>query len=118
MEIYILKDIEKLKGIIEKAMADAAHLAPVQHKNVLGDKWKFINAIEQAILSQAKKVDMFHVKTEQTAEGNNPPYLKDDMGRGLLLWSSWGQALNMGKCKDGYLAFIPTEFLQSKLKEN
>jgi hypothetical protein len=105
MEIYILKDIEKIENPYNAFPANAE-----RHHNFERDK--------QAILSQAKKVDMFHVKIEQIAEGNNPPYLKDDMGRGLLLWSSWGQALNMGKCKDGYLAFIPSEFLQSKLKED
>ena len=72
---------------------------------------------KQAVLSHVKKIDILSVSIEQTAEGNNPPYIRDETGHGLLFWSTWGQILNMGKSKEGYLAFIPAEFLQSKLAD-
>ena len=38
-------DNEKLKEAVEQAFAKVAGTTPKLHKNVLGDKWKYINAV-------------------------------------------------------------------------
>ncbi len=40
---------EKRELDIEQVFADTAKLTKSEHKNVLGDKWKFINAIKEAM---------------------------------------------------------------------
>ena len=40
----------KPKNSVEEIFAEAAGLTPEQHKNVLGDKWKYINAINEKLI--------------------------------------------------------------------
>ena len=40
-----MADEQELKDIIEQTFAEVAGLSIKEHKNVLGDKWKYINAV-------------------------------------------------------------------------
>lgn len=64
-----------------------------------------------ADLAQAHNGGYLKIIIEESAIGNNPPYLRDTDfgGSGIRIWSSWGQALNMNVTKKtkGYLVFIP-----------
>lgn len=46
-----------------------------------------------------------HIKIEEAGAGN-PPYIRDDSGHGVRLWSHQGVAFEMDKSKDGYLVFV------------
>lgn len=46
---------DKLLQEVERVFANVARLEPKAHKNVLGDKWKFINAIVAFIKDREAK---------------------------------------------------------------
>ena len=46
-----------------------------------------------------------HIKVEEAGSGN-PPYLRDDGGFGVRLWSHQGTALALETKKTGYIVFM------------
>lgn len=59
---------QAIEKIIEQAMADVAKLSPKEHKNLLGDKWKFIHAITQALISHFESLGYVQPKVSPDLE--------------------------------------------------
>ena len=49
--------MSELKHEVEKVFASVAKLEPEEHKNVLGDKWKFINAVVTFIQNRESPIN-------------------------------------------------------------
>jgi hypothetical protein len=52
-----------------------------------------------------------HIIVKEGGDGN-PPYIRDDEGFGLRLWSHQGQVLGLEKDEDGYLVYLSADELE------
>ena len=80
---------------IEQVFADVAGLSKEEHKNVLGDKWKYIKAVESEILPYIEQAAEFYRKPfaefrrdirnllGKNGIPSNPGWTENDIIRGI-----------------------------------